>query len=173
MVQVFHSLMFLLKIKVVYSLYLYITKKQLNLTFYHLNLIIHVMSLEILSKLLLFLQSDIQQHPISSISNNVPLNSCYFIMGLFSICTSSIPKPIPFSYPPRYIYTRFIELFRRYTSSSSSYIQPFFKNENYFNTIWTQLLDQQTSAEKQIQSRIDKGKIYNKTEEVNRTKHQQ
>jgi hypothetical protein len=56
-------------------------------------------------------------------------------MGLFSICTSSIPKPIPFSYPPRYIYTRFIELFRRYTSSSSSYIQPFFKNENYFNTI--------------------------------------
>jgi hypothetical protein len=30
--------------------------------------------------------SDIHQHPISSISNNVLLNSCYFIMGLFSIC---------------------------------------------------------------------------------------
>jgi hypothetical protein len=78
------------KIKVVYSRHPYITKKQLNLTSYHLNQIIHVMSLAILSKLLFFVQSDIHQHPISSISNNVPLNSCYFIMGLFSIYTSSI-----------------------------------------------------------------------------------
>lgn len=167
--------MFLLKTKVVYSLHQYITKMQLNLTFYHLNLIIHVMSLEILSKLLFFVQSDIHQHPTFSISNNVSLNSCYFIMGLFPNCTSSVSKPIPFSYPPRYIYARLREFFRRYTSSSSSlsYIESFIKNENRFNTIRFELLDQQTIAEKQIQSRIDTAKITNKTEELNHTKHQQ
>ena len=74
----------------VYSLQQYITKKQLNLTSYHLNRTIHVISLGILSKLLFFVQSDIQQHPMSSISNNVTLNSYYFIMGLLSICVSSI-----------------------------------------------------------------------------------
>jgi hypothetical protein len=79
-----------------------------------------------------------------------------------------------FSYPPKYIYTRFREFFRRYTSlSSSSSIQPFFKNQNEFNNIRSQLLDQKTSAEKQIQSRIDKAKSYNKTLEPNNTKHQQ
>jgi hypothetical protein len=81
---------------------------------------------------------------------------------------------IHFSYPPRYIYTRFKEFFRRYTSSSlSSSIQPFFKNQNEFNNIRSQLLDQQTSAEKQIQSRIDKAKSYNNTPEPNHTKNQQ
>ncbi len=34
-------------------------------------------------------------------------------------------------------------------------------------------MDQQTSAEKQIQSRIDKAKIYNETQEPNHSKHQQ
>jgi hypothetical protein len=34
-------------------------------------------------------------------------------------------------------------------------------------------LEQQTSVEKQIHSRIDKTKIYNKTQEPNHTKHQQ
>jgi hypothetical protein len=61
-------------------------------------------------------------------------------------------KPIHFSYPPRYIYTRFKELFQRYTSSSSSSsIQPSFKNENPFQVIRSQLLAQPASVEKQIQ----------------------
>jgi len=164
--------MFLLKIKLVYSRHQYITKKQLNFTSYHLNLIIHVMSLGILSKLLYFVQSDIHHHSISSMSNNVPWNSCYCIMGLFFHLHFFTTKPIHFSYSPRYIYTQFIQLFRRYTSSSSSScIQPFLKSENHFNTIRSQLSDQQTSAEKQIQLRIDKAKIYNKIEEPNHANH--
>ncbi len=57
--------------------------------------------------------------------------------------------------------------------SSSLSIQPFFKNENQFNTIRSQSLDQQTSSEKQMQSRIDEAKGYNKTLEPSHTKHQQ
>jgi hypothetical protein len=145
LVQVFHFLMFLLKIKLVYSLHQYITKKQLNLTSYYLNRIIHVMSLGILSKLLFFVQSDIFNIEQRSIKLMLLYHGFVFHLYFFNT------NPIHFSYPPRYIYTRFKEFFRRYTSSSSwSSIQPFFKNENHFNTIRSQLLEQQTSAEKQI-----------------------
>ena len=60
------------------------------LTSYHLNLIIHVMCLGILSTRVFFVPSDTHQQLISSILNNNQLKLCYFIMGLFSIFPSSL-----------------------------------------------------------------------------------
>ena len=72
------------------------------------------------------------------------------------------------------IIDRFQQFLQRYTNSpQSSPIQSFFKNENHFQVIRAHLLEQQTTVEKQIQSRINRAKTSNETEKPNHIERQQ